>query len=65
MNGASRRGQLTVEQVAKVCSVSTHTVRQWIKRGHVTRNRYGRIQLDDVLVYLDRRGQYGQHRRAG
>jgi len=58
-----RRG-LTVAQVATVCGVDPVTVRSWIKRRHLTRNEYGRIDPAALVKYLDERGTRGQRRHA-
>jgi len=58
-----RRG-LTSAQVAEVCGVDPATVRSWIKRGHLTRDKYGRIDQAALLKYLDERGTRGQRRHA-
>lgn len=42
------------------------TVRRWITRGHVRRNRHGKIDGAQVITYIVKRGLRGQHahRRA-
>lgn len=55
---------LTVAQVARVVGVEDATVRSWLKRRHLTRNKWGRIGLVELLAYLDARGTRGQRIEA-
>ena len=45
-----------------VCGVDQATVRSWLKRKHLTRDRYGRIDMAALLEYLDSRGTRGQRK---
>lgn len=55
---------LTVNQVATVCGVDPNTVRNWIFRKRITRNRWGRIEPEDLAKYLVERGDVGQRKHA-
>lgn len=52
---------LTVAQVARVCGVEDATVRSWIKRRHLTRNKWGRVDMAALLDYLDERDTRSIH----
>lgn len=60
----ARRVELTVAQVATITGASASTIRWWIKRRHLTRTRRGLIDAADLLAYLERRGDRGQHARS-
>lgn len=47
--------RVTVRQAAMVAAVSDAAVRQWIKRKHLHRDEHGRIDLEELLGYLDNR----------
>lgn len=53
---------LTIRQVGMVAGVEDATVRSWIKRRHLKRNRWGRIDMAELLEYLDNRGTRGQRK---
>jgi hypothetical protein len=59
-----RARSLTAAQVAMICGVTQSAVRNWIQRGHIRRNRHGRIEPPELLRYLDKRGSRGQHKNA-
>ena len=44
---------LTVAQVAELCGVKPSTVRAWITRGKITRNRRGLISNADLMRWWD------------
>lgn len=56
--------ELTVAQVSAVTGASRSTIRWWIKRRHLTRTRRGLIDAAQLLDYLERRGDRGQHARS-
>lgn len=47
---------LTVDQVCRITGATPNTVRGWIHRGHIKRNEWGLLDLDDVRGYLATRG---------
>ena len=55
--------RLTTAQVATIAGVTPSTVRDWVARQHLHRDRRGLIDARELLAYLDRRGDRGQHRR--
>lgn len=55
---------LTIADVAAICGVAKPTVRSWLYRGHLHRNRRGLIDPHELLRYLDERGAVGQRRHA-
>lgn len=60
-----RNPQFTVAEVAAMVGVKPFTVRQWIVRGHLHRNARGKIDGRELVAYLGRRGDRGQHARQG
>lgn len=46
---------LTTVQAAQVYGVRPATVRDWIRRGKITRNRRGLIDIHDLDRWWDRR----------
>jgi helix-turn-helix protein len=55
---------LTVYRAAEFCGVSEATVRSWLHRNHLKRNKWKLIDPEELLKYLDERGTVGQRRSA-
>lgn len=52
---------LTVRQVCMVTGAEPSTVRSWISRGFLARNRWGRIDMTELLTFLDARDTRSMH----
>ena len=55
---------LSVPQICTITGASSATVRSWIHRGHLERNRWGRVEPEALAKYLVERGTVGQHKHA-
>lgn len=55
---------LTVDQVCTITGAPSSVVRNWIFRKRIIRNRWGRIEPEDLARYLTERGTIGQRKDA-
>ena len=46
---------LTVEAAAAVAKVQPGTIRKWLSRGHITKNRRGLIDQAELLAWWEKR----------
>ena len=50
---------LTAGDAAKLLGVSASTLRDWVARGHITRQRDNEYDMGEVMNYLARRASTG------
>ena len=53
--GRNVTAELTVAKAAESAGVTPTTVRNWIRRGHISRNQAGLIDQAALLAWWDRR----------